>query len=270
MPSPISAPGRAAARGGDAQHQLGLLERPARLGRPAAVGRQPDLGVAAQPRRGPARRVGRPGQQRVDLVLHRLGQRAGDLRGQRRDQPARAAPVRVGAQRHEASPQVAAKAGGPPLHVGRVELGPRQQLLEERAAQRLLGLVPGLDDGDLGERRDRRHVQVLAGVRPPRAQQQHRARARARPTRSAPRPSRRRALWAPAGQAGAHVALVACPAFEGNPQSRHDHGHRRTGVSGGDLRHALQPVAGQHGAHHLQVGAARASGRASRVPATTS
>ena len=41
---------------------------------------------------------------------------------------------------------------------------PRQHLLEERAAQGLLGLVARLGHRHLGEGRDRRHVQVVAGV----------------------------------------------------------------------------------------------------------
>jgi hypothetical protein len=246
-----------AARRRHAQHQLGLLERPAGLGRPAAIRRQPDLRVAPQPCRGAPRGVRRPGQQRVDLVLHNLRERAGQLGGDRRHQAARAAAVGVRAERHEPARQVASQPGRAPLHVGRIEIRPRQQLLQERAAQGLLGLVPGLHHGHLGQGRDRGHVQVLAGVRASRAEQQH------RPELTPARRDRHlrrhvgRALWAPAGQAGAHITLVACPPLKGDPQTGHDHGHRRAGVRGGDLRHALQPVPGQHGAHHLQVGAAR-------------
>jgi hypothetical protein len=140
-----------------------------------------------------------------------LGERARQLRGDRRDQAARAAPVRVRAERHEPTRQVTSQARRAPLHVGRIEIRPRQQLLQERAAQGLLGLVLGLHDGHLGQRRDRRHVQVLAGVRVSRPEQQHRA--ELTPARR-DRHLRRhvgRALWAPAGKAGAHIALVSCP-----------------------------------------------------------
>ena len=66
-------------------------------------------------------------------------------------------------------------------------------------------------------------------------------------------------LRAPAGQARAHVALVVLPPLHRSAEPRHDHRDRRPGVGGGDLGNPLEPVTGQHRAHHLEVG--RAGGR---------
>jgi hypothetical protein len=249
-------PGRPAAGRCHAQHELGLLQGAARLRRPAAVGRHPDLGVPPEPRGGPARRVGRAGQERIDLVLDRLRQRARQLGRQRRDQPPRPAAVRLRAERDEPGREVAAQAGGPALHVTGVEVGPGQELLEEGAAQGLLGLVAGLDDRDLRERGDGRHVEVLAGVGSPRPQQQHGAElAPARGDRHLRR-HLGRALRAAPREPRTHIALVPRPPLERHPQARHHDRHRRTAVRRGDLGDPLEAVPGQHGAHHLQVGAA--------------
>ena len=54
-----------------------------------------------------------------------------------------------------------------------------------------------------------------------------------------------------------HVALQGGPGLDGRPQPRHDHRDLGPGVGRGDLGDALHAVAGQHRAHHLEVGAAR-------------
>ena len=262
MPSPISSPGGPPARGLDAQDQLRLVEGPTGLRRTVAVRGHAHPGVAPQERRRPAGLLGLTRQQGVDLPpLHHLGERAGHLCGQRGHDAPRPAAVRVNADGRVALAQVAAQAGRAAGHLVGFDLRATQQLLDERAAQGLLGLVPGLGHGDLGERGDRRHVQVIAGVGATGAEQQHRAQV------AAPRGDRHlhrhlgRALRPPAGQTGGDVALQR-PPFAPGSQPGHDHGHRGAGVGGGDLRHALEPVPGQHGAHHLEVGAAR-GGRAS-------
>ena len=172
----------------------------------------------------------------------------------------RAAAAGIGAQRHAPSARSQPEPAGAALR-RRPARGPSrvQQLLQERAAQRLLGLVLRLDDRDLGQRGDRRHVQVLAGVGRPRRRASARRRARCPPETigtSAVTSARPLRACPPASRAPRSARTRAHPST-GHPEPRHDHRDRRTGVSGGDLRHPLEPVAGQHGAHHFQVGAAR-------------
>ena len=78
--------------------------------------------------------------------------------------------------------------------------GARAQVLEERAAQVLLDLVARLLDGDLGQRGDRREVQVLRGLARS-ARSRPRAAARSRPSRR-PRRSGSRSPGRAAGATG--------------------------------------------------------------------
>ncbi len=189
--------GRAAAGGLHAEHQLGLLQRAAHVGGVGVDGRRrrPAPGAPAgpppcgrpPPRRAAARRRGRPRSARGRPGARRRSRRAGG--------PARARRGRRTCRRRPRT-RSQPEAGGAAHDVARVEVVAREQLLEEGAAKVLLGLVAGLGHRDLGERGDRRDVQVLAGVGAALAEQQHGARAPGRRTRSAPRRSPRRAARA--------------------------------------------------------------------------
>ena len=97
-----------------------------------------------------ARRASRSGassppdgrQQRVDAVLHVLRQRARVVAGDRRDDVARAvgASARRRARRRPRERSQPRRAGAP-HDLARLEVGPRAQVLEERAAQVLLDLL---------------------------------------------------------------------------------------------------------------------------------
>ena len=53
-----------------------------------------------------------------------------------------------------------------------------------------------------------------------------------------------------------HIPLEARVATRGGPKPWYEHGDRRARMGGRDLRDAREAVPRQHGAHHLQVGAA--------------
>ena len=115
----------------------------------------------------------------------------------------------------------------------RVEVVARAELLEERAAQRLLGLVARLGDGDLGEGRDSRHVKVFAGVgRSARGQHQHGAQLLAAGDDRHLGGHVAGPLGAAAGQARRDVALVCDPRLDARAQPRHNyHGPSATSAS---------------------------------------
>ena len=257
MPSPISAPGGRRRRR-DAEHQLGLLQRP-RWPRRRRSGTTTARSPACRPSRAAARRAGSggPGQQRVDLVLHRLRQRSRHLGRPAPPPAARPAPVADSRTAPRTRRPGRSPAGPRALHVGRVEVRPRRAAPRgtSRAASARSRPRPPPPPPRSAPR-----WPPCAGTRPPRAARVPAAAPRRAPPARRDRHLRRhlgRTLWAPAGQAGAHVALVSRPPLEGHPQARHDNRHRRARMRGGDLRHPLEPVAGEHGAHHFQVGAAR-------------
>ena len=90
--------------------------------------------MAPQARGHAAGVLGLPGEQGIDALAHRLHQHTGDLRGQRRPH----APADLGAERHVSGIEVEAEPPGPALDLRRLQLRPRQHLLQERSAQRLL------------------------------------------------------------------------------------------------------------------------------------
>ena len=195
----------------------------------------------------------RAGQQHIDPAMKRLGERVRTLGGDHPEQPAGRTIARLGAERHRAAGQVGAHAARAAYHLHFLDPLAREQLLHERAAQALLGLVAGLHHGDLRQRRDRRHVQVLARVRRPGTKLQNRAQlASARCDRHLGHHARR-ALRPAAAEASRDVALVRRPALHCLSGARHDHGHGGPDVVGGYLRDALETLAREHCAHHLQV-----------------
>ena len=120
----------------------GALER--RLGRVVAAGRR---------------------QQRVDAVVHVLGERARVLAADQRHDVARTVGRQLGAEDDGAARQVTAQPAGAAHDLARLEVRARAKVLEERAAQVLLDLLLGLLDRHLGQRRDGGEVQVLGGLR---------------------------------------------------------------------------------------------------------
>ena len=211
-----------------------------------------------KPARQRSRLVGRAGHQRVHAVAHRLGYRVGPLVGDHGQQPAGRAVAGVRAQRRHALGDVAPHPPRAPQDVRGVQVVALEQLLEQRAAQRLLGLVAGVRHGDLRQCGHRRHVEVLAGVGPALAQHQHGAQLLAARRDRHLGHDLRRSLGVGAGQPRRHVALERRRAARRRPESqaRDDHRDRRLGVRRRDLRDAVEPLPRQHGAHHLQVGAA--------------
>ena len=179
------------------------------------------------------------------------------LGGDRRQHSAGRPPARVGHERHRPLGQVAAQPPRTTDDVARLEVVARPQLLQERAAQRLLGLVARLGHRDLGQRGDRGDVQVLAGVGGPRAEHQHGSELLAAGDDRHLGHHLRRALGLTARQLRGDIALVGAQSATGVPSRGNDHRDRRAGVSLCDLRDALETVPRQHGAHHFQVGAAR-------------
>ena len=190
----------------------------------------------------------------------------------RGDDVARAVGAQLGAQHDDAARQVAAEPPGTAHDLARVQVGPRAQVLQERAAQVLLDLVPGLLDGDLGERRDRRQVQVLRGLRAA-------ARARAGHQRDDPddvvaRRDRRlghergRHLDGPVLHAVGGVAAQRRQGGRGgrggrsrhrHAEPRHDDGHRPPGRVAGQLGDAAEALAAEHRLDHAQMNGAQPS-----------
>jgi hypothetical protein len=223
------------------------------------------------------------GQQRVHAALHVLRQRAGHLAGDRRHDVARAVGRQLGAEDHGASREVAAQPRGPADDVARLDVRPRAQVLEERAADVLLDLLLGLLDGDVGHRRDRGQVQELARLG---AGLLDRADQRDDAEQLVARLDRRlgddgigqrrwtapRALDHRAAQGPQHVLTVPPPPG-GAPRRRGAGTTIATGAAGGlggQLGDPSQPLAAQDRVHHLQVdgpaGARRAPSGASADP----
>ena len=223
-----------------AQHQLGLLERAAHVGGIGVVRGQADQGLAAQAVGHLAGRVHRAGQQRVDApappaVAITCASAPGISLEIAASSRAGCAFAGIGAQPDSALAEVAPQPARPAHDVARVQVLPGQQLLEEGAAQVLLGLVAGLGHRDLGQRGHRGHVQVLAGVGPARRRASAPRPAPGRRRRSAPRPRprpggracRRPCAWPRSARTGAHAsdgvpsrgtttatgAPVCCPAI---------------------------------------------------------
>ena len=157
--------------------------------------------------------------------------------------------------------EVAAEPGRAPQHLVGLDVVTPAQLLQERPAQVLLDLQARLLDGDLGQAGHRGHVQELqrvgARARPRRAAARRRA-ARRR-WRSAP-PRRRPAARRPRGRAPARPRSGAAPTVSATgpeaaaaPRRGNDDRDHPAGLAGGELGHALEPVAAQHGIHHAQV-----------------
>ena len=119
--------------------------------------------------------------------LHVLRERARVLAGDRRHHVARPVGGQLGAQHDRAAREVAAEPARAAHDLHRVHVGPRAQLLQERAAQVLLDLLARLLDGHLGEAGHRREVEelerLLVGARRAAA----RARSSRHPRRSGPR-----------------------------------------------------------------------------------
>ncbi len=209
------------------------------------------------------RRVAATRQERIHAPVEMLCEGTRGVLGDRRHDVARAVARELGAQRDGARGQVAAQARGPADDLVALEVRPRPEILEERAAEVLLDLLARLLDGDLGERGDRREVQELGRLgRARRAEQQHGAdELVARRDRHLGR-DRLRDAGGPVGHSVGDVAaqfLAAAVApgrtggRHGRADARHDDRDRRAGGVGGEHRHALQPVAAQDGVEHLQV-----------------
>ena len=147
----------------------------------------------------------------------------------------------------------------------RVHVGPRAQLLEERAAQVLLDLLARLLDGHLGEAGDRREVQELERL----ARRPRRAAARAPivsspeaigtspPTPGAPRRGGRAHVARRSGAARRRRPSRPATAPTGPSRGIDDRDGRARRLRG-QLGHAAEAFAGQHRVHHLQVDRAQA------------
>ncbi len=253
----MSSLGRPAAGRGDAEHQLGLLERAAHVGGIAVVRRHADQGLAGEVVGDLARVVGVAGQQRVDLAAHGLRQRPRALARDGGEQAPGGALARVGAEADGAGAEVAAQARGAAHDVARVEVVAREQLLEEGAAKVLFGLVARFGDGDLGERGDGRDVEVLAGVGLALAEHQHGAELLAAGHDRHLGSDVRRTFGLAARQPLGDVALVRGPGLDRRAEARDDHGYGGARVGGGDLRDALEAVAREDRTDHLEVGTPR-------------
>ena len=145
----------------DVEHELGLLDRAAELGRVGVEGRDADDAVALQAlgERRRAAALAAPRRRRRQAAARRRGRPcAGRARpGTRRRSSPRRGAAGPSSARRTARPRRArgrsraARRGARP-RPGRV-VGARAQLLEERAAQVLLDLLARLGDRDLGQRR---------------------------------------------------------------------------------------------------------------------
>ena len=234
--------------------------------------------MALQARGEPARRgqrrlrrlvaAGR-GQQRVHArrvpgEIHVLSERARMLPGDRGHDVARPVRAQLGAQDDRPARQVAAQPRRAPHDLARVELvGLGPQLLQEGAAQVLLDLLLGLLDRHLGQRRDRGEVEELRRLgrhgAARLAEQEHAAddlvARRDRNLGEHARRHLRRAVLGPVADVAAQDAEVdpRPRAAHGRAEPRHDDGHGGAGRVGGELGHATQPVAAEHGVHHLEM-----------------
>ena len=201
--------------------------------------------------------VGR--EHRVHAVLHVLRERARVLAGDRRHDVARPVGGQLGAQHDRAAREVAAEPARAAHDLDRVHVGPRAQLLEERAAQVLLDLLARLLDGHLGEAGHRREVQELEPLLVGLAEQQH------APDRLVTRGDRDLAADARRHRGGAAARAVADVAaqradvgLDARRQRRraqprdHDRDGRARRLRG-ELGHAAESLAGQHRVDHLQM-----------------
>ena len=238
------------------------------------------VGQAARPRPSVASGASSPpaaGGTRPRRRRRRPGAGPARRDARRRSSRRRGAGGRVVSSAHSTTAparQVAAQARRAAHDLARLEVGPRAQVLQERAAQVLLDLLLGLLDGDLGQRGDGREVQELGGVRgrlgpPPRS------------SSTAPTTSSPDAIGTSAGSAGRHRRPAGrCTRSRDvaaqRPRACRLRGRRRprattaapsrgttiaTGAAGrlgGQRGHALQAVAAQHGVDHPQVDRAQA------------
>jgi hypothetical protein len=193
-----------------------------------------------------------------------LGQRAGHLAGDRRDDVAGAVGRQLRAQDHRAAAEVAAQPRGPADDVARLDVRSRAQVLEERAADVLLDLLLGLLDGDVGERGDGGEVQELArlGHRGRGADERDDAEQvvaaldrrlgahRVGDRRGTP-PRPLSDIPAQGRQGGGRRA--AARRRHRHVMSRDDDGDRSVDGRRCQLGHPLEPLAAQHGVHHLEV-----------------
>ena len=207
------------------------------------------------------------GQQRVHArrgAVDVLGERAGVVAGDRRDDVARAVGGQLGAERDDAAREVAAEPGGAAHDVARAR--GRRASAAPRGTSRA-----GCPRPPRGPRRRATSVRQATAARcrysaassaggAVAAEQQHGA-------DELVAAADRRLGGDPVGHAGGPVADavgdVAAqrrragrprPAGErGRAEARHDDRHGRAGRSRGEQRHALEAVAVQHGVDHLQV-----------------
>ena len=93
-----------------------------------------------------------------------LGQGAWVLARDRRDDVPGPVRGQLRAQGDRAPRKIAPQPGRPPQDLVGLDVVAPAQLLQERATQVLLDLEARLLDGDLGQTRDRGHVQELEGV----------------------------------------------------------------------------------------------------------
>ena len=171
-------------------------------------------------------------------------------------------PVRrqLRAQGHGSAGQVAPEPGCAPQHLVGLQVVAPAQLLQERATKVLLDFQASFLDRNLGQTRDRGHVEELEGVGGRRfvAQEQHSAKLI---VTCGDRHLGHDAWWDGGGAVArslTHVATQRRQVGDGSGCSRgaqsghHDRDHP-AGFAGSELGHAFEPVTAQHGIHHAQV-----------------